>query len=91
MPGIFFIFLKIPAASSKSSLSFNEPSFILLEILLLIFLIRPINFAGSFINPFITSFTSFMLSTFSMSRSFVVSSAISFAKDPIFPFINLFI
>ena len=78
------------AASSKSSLSFNDPSFILLEILLLILLIRPNNLEGSFINPFKTSLTSLILPIASISMSFVVSSAISFAKDPIFPFINLF-
>ena len=85
-----FMFLKILVASSKSSLSFKEPSFILLFILLLILLIRPNNLVGFFINPFNTSFTSVIFSV-SISISLVVSSAISLASDPILPLINLLI
>ena len=87
MPGISFIFLKIEVASSKSSLSLIEPSFILLsnfELILLTKFIKLPGFLNNFLNTSLTSVTF----SISISKSFVVSSANSFAKDPIFPLIS---
>ena len=87
---MFFIFLNIELASSKSSLSLIEPSFIFVSILEPILLTRFINLLG-FLNNFVnTSLTSATFSI-SISKSLLVSSANSLANEPIFPLIKLLI
>ena len=87
MPGVSFIFFINSLASSSSSLSLIDPSFILVSNFEPTVLIIPINLDGSF-NRFENTSPIFEASPKLILRSATVSSAISLAREPNLPFIK---